>query len=297
MRLLWWACFACAAATTAQRSVALLGQRTELHQNQQLMAAWMSPADIGLLVTSIVIIVCVAMLVMKWRENTHRLDKLYQRCRGLHHSLLLEEQKNTKHKEKEDALAAMLSKEQEMRAETDRALAASDRALAAGDRELANARTTIATQKAEIKFLSVEDKALLRKITDCGRVEVDLEKKMFKFAAPIEFRAEFITPDMEEAPPATYENPQAAREIIGDLAEILNKYVKRAIILIEGHTSGGEQAMTHIGFQIACERAEKVVETLVELGVDRKRLESKGKPGLLGDNHPDVKLVTLSWGI
>lgn len=263
---------------------------------QQLRAAAIAPADIGLIVTSLVCIVCIVCLLIKWRQNSLKIDKLYARVRGLNHSLLLEEQKQTRgNPEKEEALNAMLRKDQQDLEDLDRALQDTQSRYEAGDRELKAERAVIAKQKRELKFLSAEDKALIAQIANKKRIFVDLEKKIFRFVEPIEFVAEYITPDMDEAPPAEYKNPPLAREIIGDLAQVLN-YVKKAIILVEGHTSGGEKAMNHIGFQIASERAEKVVETLVELGVDPKRLEAKGRPGLLGDNQPDVKLVTLSWG-
>jgi len=307
MRLLLISCsmlIAVAKMPHAEETASLLGYRTvaagdrlkgSVGLQQQLQAIAIAPVEIGLIVTSLVIILCIALLIIKWRKNTQKLDKLHARVRGLHHSILLEEQKQGTSQEKEDALKAMLSKEQEL-SDLDNQLKETQREVEAGETELKAQRAMIATQKAEIKFLSAEDKALINQINNKGKVHVDLEKKLFKFVEPIHFRAEYITPDMDEAPPAEFDNPAESRAIIGDLAQILN-YVKKAVILVEGHTSGGEQAMSKIGFQIASERAEKVVETLVELGVDPKRLEAKGLPGLLGDNSPDVKLKTLSWGM
>jgi len=283
----------------AEATTSLLGhmslQKGSVELEQHLRAIAISPVAIGLICTSLVIIMCITMLLIKWRANTHKIEKLHARVRGLHHSLMMEEAKNTKSKEKEDALKAMISKEAEYLTETERAIADEESQIQAGDAELKKDRALIATQKAEIKFLTAEEKALINDIIQRGKVHVDLEKKVFRFVEPIEFAAEYIYPDMDEAPPARFANPAVAREIIGDLAQVMN-YVK-AIVLVEGHTSGGEQAMSQIGFQVACERAEKVVETLLEFGIEPKRLEAKGMPGLLGDNKPDVKLVTLSWGV
>jgi len=286
-------------------ATSLLGHRTIVDSahlkgsvglQQQLQAIAIAPVEIGLIVTSCVVIFCVILLLIKWRNNTHKVEKLHARVRGLNHSMLLEETKTQgTSKEKEAAIRAMLSKEQELAA-LDKELREAESEVAEGEKELKEQRKIIATQKAEIKFLSAVDQSAIKEICNKGKVHVDLEKQLFKFVEPIEFKAEYITPDMEEAPPAEFDNPAAAKDIIGDLAAILN-YVKKAVILVEGHTSGGEQAMTPIGFQIASERAEKVKDTLVELGVSRNRLEAKGLPGLLGDNKPDVKLVTLSWGM
>jgi len=288
-----------AAASLSGHGTAVDGARlkgsTEVQHQLLVGAVAFSPAFIGLFVTSLVIILCITLLLIKWRQNTHKIEKLHARVRGLHHSFVMWEAKHSKDKEKEQALRAMLNKEEQVLAEYDNAADDAALRLEAGAQELKKDRAIIATQKAEIKFLSAEEKALINDIIRRGRVHVDLEKQVFKFAQPIEFAAEYITPDMDEAPPARFANPALAREIIGDLAQILN-YVK-AIVLVEGHTQGGEQAMSHIGFQIASERAEKVVETLLECGVEPKRLEAKGLPGLLGDNKSDVKLVTLSWGV
>merc|ERR1719161_1165015 len=100
---------------------------------------------------------------------------------------------------------------------------------------------------------------------------------------------------MKSPPAAEFQDPDKAREVLGDLALILG-YVSKAVVLIEGHTAGGAAAVSDIGYEIASDRAEKVVEMLVAIGVPPHRLESKGKPGSLGDNKFDTKIVTLSWG-
>jgi len=267
-----------------------------LELQSQMEAIALAPVTIGLMVTSLVVALCIVLLVIKYRKNVQKLEKLHARVRGLNHSEMLEQQKNSKDQEEIAALKAMLSKEEQMLAETGKALHDTESQVEAGNRELQAERARIATQKAEIKFLSAEDQALSNNIVKRGRVHVDLENKVFKFVEPIEFASSYITPDMTEAPPAAFKDDATARAIISDLAEVL-KFVKKAIILVEGHTSGGDKAMSTIGYQIASERAEKVVETLVALGIDSKRLEAKGMPGLLGDNKADVKLKTLSWGL
>merc|ERR1719335_1132994 len=89
---------------------------------QQLQAIAIAPAEIGLIVTSLVIILCIVLLLIKWRQNVHKVGKLDARVRGLLHSLVLEESKQSKDKEKEDALKAMLSKEEAEVEELNRAL-------------------------------------------------------------------------------------------------------------------------------------------------------------------------------
>jgi len=304
MRFFLLACFlwtAAARVPQAEAGISLFGRRALVNKGssdlqQQMRAIAIAPVTIGLIVTSLVCILCITLLLIKWRQNSKKIDKLYSRVRGLNHSLLLDQMKTSKDRDERDALQAMLSKEQALMADTERDLQITSEKLEASTRELKADRALIATQKAEIKFLKAEDKALINDINRRNKVFVDLEKQIFRFVEPIEFVGEYVTPDMEEAPPAQYRNPQLARETISDLAKILG-YVTKVILLVEGHTSGGQEAMSHIGFQIACERAEKVVETLVELGVDPKRLEAKGRPGLLGENKPEVKLVTLSWGV
>lgn len=287
-----------------EATTSLLGRRTAVsgtllkgsaELEQHLRAVAISPVEIGLICTSLVVILCIVLLLIKWRANTKKIEKLHARVRGLHHRILMDEAKGCKSKEKLDSIKAMISQEQEYLEETERAVQDAEARTKAGEAELKKGRALIAEQKAAIKLLTAEEKALINDIVNKGRVHVDLEKKVFRFVEPIEFQPELIYPDQEEAPPARFQNPAVARAIIADLAQIMI-YVK-AIVLVEGHTSGGKEAMSHMGFQVAAERAEKVVETLLEFGVDPKCLKATGKPGLFGDNKADVKLHTVSWGV
>lgn len=236
-------------------------------------------------------ILCIA---FKTGQQAEEIDKLHSRARGLYQDWMAKELSGQKDAAKRRALERQLAQEEKMiQAEKER-LAREAEILRAQRAAKDADEALIAKQQAELQDLVKKDKALVNQINARNKVNVDLDKKLFTIVEPIEFKSIRVLPSMKHAPPAEFANPDAANEVLSDLAEIL-KTVTQPRLMIEGHTAGGQKAVSDIGFEIACERAEKVVKTLVSLGVSKDRLESKGKPGLLGDNKFDTKIITLSW--
>jgi outer membrane protein OmpA-like peptidoglycan-associated protein len=233
-------------------------------------------------------------IAFKTGQQAEEIDKLHARTRGMQQDWMAKELMNQKDAAKRRALERELAQEEKLiQAEKDR-LQREQEQLRSQQAAEAAARAKIARQQEEIQGLAKKDKQLVDQILARGKVSVDLDKKLFKLIEPIEFKSVFVKTGTKHAPPAEFANPDAANEVLQDLAEILATVTKPRL-LIEGHTAGGSKAVSDIGFEIACERAEKVVKTLVSLGVSKDRLESKGKPGLLGDNKFDTKIITLSW--
>lgn len=239
-------------------------------------------------------IFAIMVIAGKLGNQDEEMDKLNKRANGLYQDWMNKKLGEEKDAEKRKALQRQLSQEEaRIRAEKERL--AREKDILRGQRAAIDAdKATIAKQQETIKGLAKNDKRLIDEVISRGKVSVDLDKKLFKIVEPIMFKSVRVPPTMKHAPPAEFEDPDAAKEVLSDLAEIL-KTVTKPRLLIEGHTAGGQKAVSDIGFEIACERAEKVVKTLVSLGVAQDRLESKGKPGLLGDNKFDTKIVTLSW--
>jgi len=236
-------------------------------------------------------ILCIAFATGQQQEE---IDKLHSRARGLYQDWMAKELAANKDAAKRRALEKQLAQEEAMiKAEKER-LAREAELLRQQQLEKDADKAKIAAQQAKLQSLAQADKKLIGQINARNKVMVDMDKKLFKIVEPIEFKSVRVLPSMKHAPPAEFANPSAANEVLSDLAEIL-KTVTQPRLMIEGHTGGGQKAVSDIGFEIACERAEKVVKTLVSLGVSKERLESKGKPGLLGDNKFDTKIITLSW--
>jgi len=201
--------------------------------------------------------------------------------------------------EKRNALENQLSKKARD-LEDEKARLAKEKDVLRGQRAAIEAdKATIAKQQEQLKSMVKKDKQLIDNVLSRGKVHVDLDKQLFKILEPIAFKKIVVKESMKHAPPAEFEDADAATEVLKDLAEIIRILIEGKTssprLLIEGHTAGGAKAVSDIGFEIACARAEKVTKTLVSLGVEADRLESKGKPGLLGDNNFDTKIVTLSW--
>jgi len=236
-------------------------------------------------------IMCIA---FKLGQQDQEIDKLHDRTRGLYQDWMSKEAGESRDSEKKRALKEQLAEDQRrVQAEKDRLKAEQD-VLRGQQAAIEADRRTLAAQKEKIKSLASKDKALIDRILQRNKVFVDLDKKLFKIVEPIGFKSIRVMPGTKHAPPAEFEDEAAAQEVLSDLAQIL-EVVPQPRLLIEGHTAGGSKAVSDIGFEIACERAEKVVKMLVSLGVPKHRLESKGKPGLLGDNKFDTKIITLSW--
>lgn len=208
-------------------------------------------------------VICILLLISKSSRQKKRIEMLNERIRGLQHGMMQEMKQITKDAKRIQALEKALSK-------------------------CTDALEMPVTQ-ASLQTMNLIDAVVAR-----GRVKVNVEKKIFEFVEQIKFKGVYVTDAMQQPPPARFEDPVKAKEILGDLAELLH-HISGAMVLIEGHTGGGAKAMTDMGFEVAAMRAEKVKETLIEIGVAPRRLEAKACPGFTGDNMFDVKIVTLAW--
>jgi len=92
-----------------------------------------------------------------------------------------------------------------------------------------------------------------------------------------------------KTPTAIYKDEDKTTGVLGDIADVLSIY-SSATVTIEGHTATPPEKMDSWAHELARNRADKVKETVCSHGTDPKRLSTKGCPGNLGDNHPDVKL-------
>jgi len=236
-------------------------------QHEALMS--FSTLEICLGVGVILALLMILMLVRKMQQNSAKIQKLEDRARSLQHSLMLDHQKAAKDVNAVNAVKSTLAKEKQM---------------------LEARGTQISPKQLDSVTRAQMDEVLGRR-----KVTVDLSRQAFQCIQPIEFVGIVVTKDMVDPPAAEFADPEAAREILGDLALLLT-FIKGAVVLVEGHTSGGQAAMSEIGFAIATERAELIVATLVELGIQKQRLEARGCPGWLGDNRHDTKIITLAWG-
>jgi outer membrane protein OmpA-like peptidoglycan-associated protein len=149
-------------------------------------------------------------------------------------------------------------------------------------------------QRERLQGLDNDRSQNIEKVLKRGNVHVDVNKQQIKLLKALPFKPILVTKDQKVAPPAVFEDPALANTILTDLAELLS-YIRKAVVLVEGHTAGGTLAVSEIGFQIATERAELVVQTLKSKGVNPARLEYRGLPGTMGKNEFAVELVTLSW--
>jgi len=161
--------------------------------------------------------------------------------------------------------------------------------------ELKQQKELSALQREKLKGLDEARSKNIEKILRRGNVHVDMQTQQIKVLKPLPFKPILVTANMKAPPAAAFEDSASANAVLSDLAELLS-YIRKAVILVEEHTSGGTLAISDIGFQIATERAELVVQMLVSKGVNAARLEYRGVPGTMGDNEFTTKLVTLSWG-
>lgn len=219
-----------------------------------------STLEISLTVGVVVSLLVIIVLVRKIQLNSAKIKNLQDRARGLQHSLMLDHQKVVKDEDTMDALRSALAKRE---------------------------------QRSPHQGLDSLTRAQMDEVLGREKVTVDLIRQKFELLKPIQF--DDIPVTKGDPQPPLFTDPLAAKEILGDLA-ILLTYIQGAVILVEAHTSGGSLAMTDHGFAVASERAEFIVATLVELGIPKERLESRGCPGWSGGNSHDIKIVTLAWG-
>lgn len=266
-----------------KKTVALAQENDARYEGHHKASSWMSFSmlEICLAAGVVVALVIILSLVRKMQLNSGKIQTLETRVRGLQHSLMLDHQKAVTDEKELDALRSTLSKEGQF----------------------------LEAQHDEIKAMDSLTRAQMDEVLGRGKLTVDLRRQTFAFKRPIEFvefpigsslarqirRSAAWQQGTGDPPPPEFADPQAAKEILGDLA-VLMTFIKGAVLLIESHTSGGQAAMNDFGFVLAAERAELIVATLVELGIQKERLECRGCPGWLGDNRHDTKIVTLAWG-
>lgn len=220
----------------------------------------LSILEISLIIVLVVAVACGILLVRKFQNQDARIQQLQKRIQGLHHVHMDNERHLTRDEEKKTALERQLARKE-------------------GD-----------FQK---KGPSMEAKQKIENIHSKGRVFADFEKQLITINQPIAFQKQTITENKTPPKPA-FANLAQAREVIEDLAGLLY-YLEGTVVLVEGHTGGGVDAIGEVFFEVASQRAELVMEMLVEFGTPPSRLECRGRPGIIGDNMNDVKLVTLSW--
>lgn len=251
----------------------------------------------GMMVAGIVLGIIV-ILFLSWRIQLQgeEIDKLEARISGMNHQMMVDQLKDTKDAEKRKELQTQISKEEAMLKAKEMEISKEESELAHLREEITEDRRIIAAQTKEITEVTAEVRGLIDEIIAQKRVLVDLETRSFRIVEPIWFKLITVHPDTtrETVPPAEFQNPAAAMAILGDLARIL-EYLPNAVLMIEGHTRGGGLAVSDVGYEIATERAAKVVETLVRCGVGPHRLEYAGKPGVMGDDCEDTKIITLAW--
>lgn len=252
----------------AQKDNAVLVQFTDLrHEALTMEISGFSTLEIALAVGIVAALLVILLLVRKLQTNSAKIQRLEDQERGLQHSLMADQKNATKDATKLEALQSTLAKEQG-RLEAD----------------CIEFRALDAVSKAEI------DDALRR-----GKVTMDETRQTFACLETIKFYDSVVTKNAADLPPPEFENKEAALWVIADLALLLT-YIKGAVVLVEGHTSGGQSAMSDIGFAKATQRAQKVVDELMGLGIKKERLEFRGCPGWCGDNRDDIKIITLAWG-
>lgn len=227
--------------------------------------AGLSILEISLILVALVAVACVILLVQRFLNQAFRIAQLTKRIQGLQHAHMDNARQLTTDKDRKEGLERQLAKVDE-----------EEKILDAG-------------------IVSLEVRQQIDTIVAQGRVHVDIEKKLFTFNRPIAFKRQNID-ENTEPPKPQFEDLNESREVLADLASLLLHF-KSTVILVEGHTEGGADALGEVFFEVASQRAELVVDTLVSLGISPGRLESRGRPGIIGDNMNDVKIVTLYWGL
>lgn len=224
--------------------------------------AGLSILEICLVVVLIVGVACLILLARRFQVQSARIQQLLKRIQGLQH----------------------------VHMDNDRHLTGDQEKKAGLQRHLARMPADASVSGSEV---SLEAKEKIEKIQAAGRVSVDFEKQLITLNQAIPFKQQSIS--LDSVPPKPeFADPKVAQDVLADLASCLF-VLKGTVILVEGHTEGGVNAIAEVFFEVASQRAELVVATLVEMGVPPSWLESRGRPGAMGDNMNDVKIVTLSW--
>jgi flagellar motor protein MotB len=145
--------------------------------------------------------------------------------------------------------------------------------------------------KKKLKEILARDRVILR-FTNADGYEVahdDTVAEITDAQIKLKEAIDFKPVHHGKKPVASYKDEDKTIGVLGDVADILQIY-SSATVVIEGHTATPPEKMDSWAHELAINRAEKVKASVVQHGIDVKRLSSKGLPGNLGDNTPDVKL-------
>jgi len=138
----------------------------------------------------------------------------------------------------------------------------------------------LARNRVVIKFTAVDGSDVSHHDTDS-----EIAHAAIKLKDPIDFKPQHHG----KSNAAVYKDEDKTVGVLGDVSDILQIY-SSAAVTIEGHTATPPERMDNWSQKLADNRADKVKDSISQHGIDPKRLTSKGLPGSLGDNHPDVKL-------
>lgn len=93
---------------------------------------------------------------------------------------------------------------------------------------------------------------------------------------------------------AIYEDEFRAMQVLADAAQVLNLY-STCIVSIEGHTATLDSKMDTWAHELAHNRAEKVKEGFMALGIDERRIKTVGLPGRLGSSKQDTVIKIVAF--
>jgi len=125
----------------------------------------------------------------------------------------------------------------------------------------------------------------VREIDARGNVRFDLVSGRMQVLREIVF----VPIKASDRPVAKLRDPQAAAEVIDDIAAVAALF-ENNVLTVEGHTGGGENEFWH---QLADDRARLVGQELVNRGHRADVVRTLGKPGKTGLNKSEV-VVHLS---
>ena len=104
-------------------------------------------------------------------------------------------------------------------------------------------------------------------------IEIDFDKNRIEIKKPIAFTKR-RPPDSSAA--FDEKKVDEAEDTIADLAAVISNYMERMVV--EGHTGGVSDPISYWE-ELANNRAQLIVETLVKQGVRKNLLEARGEPG------------------
>lgn len=249
--------------------------KTVAHAPEEFIADSQAPAAPFLRAFGAVLAMLIASMVRRIQMDQVTIARLEGRVSGLLQKNMHDQRLTSEDPEKIAALEKAMRREDGLLSEHER-----------WQLELGKLNDQAALDQSELR--------VIQEVCGRGNAKVDLQQRTFSLAE-IEFEVNCKKPGEREPAPAQFKDPSHADLILADLAELLG-VLKRARLLIEGHTAGGPKAMDEFGYRIAVGCAELVKEHLVgRHDVHPCRLEVHGRPGLMGQDNFGLQLVTLAW--